>query len=628
MSADQSPMDASGAESEIARPWLSQRTARWLTPVFLVLGVQCWLVLGEGEYGHQDKPLLILGAILAGLIPPINRAFDYFWKAVSRPSPLARTLIAIGICLAASVFCYWTQRYEHVAIRPKYADEFSYLLQAHMLAAGRLWMPALPLPEYFDTFYVLVKPVYASMYFPGAAMMYAPALALHLPYVVGPVMASGLCAALVYLVFCEVLDGASALLAVLLLLSLPMFRMMSIMLMAQTPTLLLGLVMTWSVLKWRKRMHARWLVLLGASAGWAAITRPADALCFAIVVGAVMLMDLRGKSRQVWLKTTAIVVTCALPFLIFQLSLNHGITGKRGTSPFSLWNDANYPGAFGFHSGPMPEHVSNVPEIQRFYETDAKIKIERHQWKNLGQGLQGEFEMAKRSAVADPFLWLIMPLSLPAMFSRKLWAVWGMFPVFLLGMSWYAFTWDLPHYYVMVMPAMILWTVLPIRFLTDVFPRRAAMIRTMIGLGIVALALTWMPMFNRIIHDPYFEARELATINANLEREVRGPAVVVFHFDSHAPTGGMGVANNPSEEPVFNSQVIWPDDAEVIRARDLNRDMSAIGKPNDLNAPLYAYYARLSPLRVFYLYDRADGKVRRLGTGQEMLTRILRSAVH
>jgi hypothetical protein len=349
-------------------------------------------------------------------------------------------------------------------------------------------------------------------------------------------------------------------------------------------------------------------------------------MCFAIVLAAVMAMDLHGKPRQMWLKTATIVVLCALPFLIFQLCINRGITGKWGTSPFALWNDANYPGAFGFHSGPMSQHVSNVPEIQRFYETDAKIKIERHQWKNLGQGLQGEFEMAKRSAVADPFLWLIMPLSLPAMFSRKLWAVWGMFPVFLLGMSWYAFTWDLPHYYVMVMPAMILWAVLPIRFLTDIFPRRAEMIRTMIGLGILALALTWMPMFNRMIHDPYFEAPELAAINANLAREVRGPAVVMFHFDSNAPTGGLGITNNPSEEPVFNSQVIWPDDAEVIRARDLNADISVAGTPADQNAPLYAYYAHLSPERIFYLYDRTDGKVTRLGTALEILARTANSS--
>ena len=181
---------------------------------------------------------------------------------------------------------------------PQVHDEFSYLIQMRMLATGHLWMPAIPLPDFFETFYVFVSPVYASMYFPGAAMMYVPALLLHLPYYVAPLAASGVCAALLYLIFTDILDGASGLLAVLILLSMGMFRMMSIMLMAQTPTLLLGLAMTWAVLQWRRGNKARWLVVLGLAAGWAAITRPADALCFAIVLAVVMAMDLHARPRQ------------------------------------------------------------------------------------------------------------------------------------------------------------------------------------------------------------------------------------------------------------------------------------------------------------------------------------------
>ena len=75
---------------EILTPWLGRRTAKWLTPVLLIFGVQCWLVFGGGDYGRQYKPLMILAAVVAGLIGPVNRAFDRLWNAAARPTPKSR----------------------------------------------------------------------------------------------------------------------------------------------------------------------------------------------------------------------------------------------------------------------------------------------------------------------------------------------------------------------------------------------------------------------------------------------------------------------------------------------------------------------------------------------------------
>jgi hypothetical protein len=539
---------------------------------------------------------------------------------VEHPSPRKRLCVAVAIAILSSFFLYWTQRYEKTPFHLKFQDEFSYLIQMRMLARGRLWMPAIPLPDFFDTFYVFVSPVYASMYFPGAAMMYVPALLLHLPYYVAPLVASGACAALLYLVFTEILDGGSALLAVLILLSMGMFRMMSIMLMAQTPTLLLGLGMTYAVLKWRIAGKARWLIVLGVAAGWAAITRPADALCFAIVLGIVMAMDLRARPWRKWSKTAAWVIVAALPFLLLQLTLNRNITGQWLTTPFARYTDLNYPGAFGFHEGQAPLHVSNVPEKQLFYELYAKGVIEEHQLKNLiGIELRGEWLAASQAAMPDPFFWLVVPMSILALWDRRLWAVWGMLPTYLIVLAGYSFAAVLPHYVVVVMPAMILLCVLPIRFLTGTFPRRAAMIRTMIGLGMIALTAAAMPQLNRLIHDQYFETPEIEVIDRTLASEVSPPAVVLFHFNRDTLIGGKKITNDPSIEPVFNSSVAWPDDAAIIRAHDLNPDVSAVDKPGDLDGPLYAYYAQIDPKRVFYLYDRgAPGRLRRLGTAEEL----------
>jgi hypothetical protein len=601
--------------------WMSRRTAAWLTPAFLFLGVESWLLIGKGNYGHQHQTLLILAAIICGFIPPIHDAFNYLWKAAEHPSPRSRLYIAIAIGIASSLFLYWTQRFEQTPFHPKFHDEFSYLIQMRMLATGHLWLPAIPRPDFFDTFYIFVSPVYASMYFPGAAIMYVPALLLHLPYYIAPLTASGICAALLYLIFTEILDGASGLLAVLILLSMGMFRMMSIMLMAQTPTLLLGLAMTWAALQWRRENKARWLLILGAAAGWAAITRPADALCFAIVLASVIAMDLRARPWKVWAKTGAWIIAPALPFLALQLTVNRNITGQWLTSPFAHYTDLNYPGAFGFHEGQAPLHVSNVPEKQLFYELYAKGVIEQHQLKNLiAIELGGEWAAVSTAGMPDPFFWLIVPMSILTLWDRRLWAVWGVLPLYLLVLAEYSFSAVLPHYVVVVMPAMILLCVLPIRFLTDTFPARAAMIRTMVGFAMIALTLAAMPQLNRVVHDQYFETPELEQIDRTLAAEVSPPAVVMFHFNRDTPIGGKKITNDPSAEPVFNPSVAWPDDAPIIRAHDLNTDVSAIGNPGDLDRPLYDYYARIDPKRVFYLYDRGGltTKLRRLGTAEEM----------
>ena len=145
-----------------------------------------------------------------------------------------------------------------------------------MLAHGRLWMPALPLPDFFDTFYVLVRPVYAAQSFPGAALLNVPGVWLGLQSWVMPLVVASVCVGLVYWIITELIDGAAGLMSVILLLSLTMFRMTALMVLAQIPVLMLGLAATWCWLHLRNTGRYGWAAALGAASGWAAITRPLD----------------------------------------------------------------------------------------------------------------------------------------------------------------------------------------------------------------------------------------------------------------------------------------------------------------------------------------------------------------
>src|SRR5205085_1281309 len=135
---------------------------------------------------------------------------------------------------------------------PKTHDDQSYLIQMQMLAHGRLWMPQHPLADFFDTFYVLARPKYASLYFPGAALMYVPTIWLHLPTWLMPALVAGAIVGLVYRLVTEIIDGVAGALAAVLMVSLSWFRMFSVLLTSHEPVLLMGLLLVWAWLRWRE----------------------------------------------------------------------------------------------------------------------------------------------------------------------------------------------------------------------------------------------------------------------------------------------------------------------------------------------------------------------------------------
>lgn len=597
---------------------LSSRARQIIVPLLILVGVQCWLILGRGDYGRSFQRYLLLGAVavaLLGLIPAIGRAAMSCLDIFRYPSRRARLIAAVCITIIASSYLIFTGWYQGRNFQPKWQDEMSYIIQFRMLAEGKLWMPGHELADFFDSFQLIVDPVYASMYFPGAALLYAPAQFLGLPFWFMSVLMSGISVGLLYLIMTELIDGVAGILAVLMILGMFMFRKLSLMIGGHPPTLMLELAFVYSFLRWREhceglgRGSRGWAIAMGLFVGWCAITRPLDALVVALPVGSMMILDLIGQPVRRWVITAVCLVAGALPFLALQIVFNIGVTGTWHRTPFEHYADRDYPGTkLGFHQfDPTLRPVSNLPQKQKFHDEWTIPAIQAHQparilrnW--LGQSVEepGRLQGMLQDGMPNRMMMALLPAGLLGFVTRKRLAVWLALPCFIILFSFYTFF--LQHYMIIVAPVIILWVLLGAHVIENTWASARPMLAIFLTLAIAILSLTEMPQINRLTEpDEIFIPAGYSTIDQTLAALPRKPAVVLFRFDTEK--------NNPHEEPVYNIDTAWPDEATVIRAHDLG------GR----NSEIFRYYAQRHPERAFYLYDRGDDSIRYLGTARELI---------
>ncbi|CAN5664298.1 hypothetical protein BH09PLA1_BH09PLA1_09790 [soil metagenome] len=586
------------------------RSRKIIVALLLIVGVQAWLLFagrGGAYWGRNIQLVLLLICAGVALVPPVNRSVFTVLQWIRRPSPRTLALMTVGVALAAGVYLYCDAVYQQRSFQPKYHDEFSYIIQTRMIAQGRLWAPMHPLADFFETFQFITKPTYASVYFPGAAMMYVPGVWMNFPPWVMPLIISSLCVAMVFLIVARLIDGGAGLIAALMMLANPLFRLQALMVLAQAPAMLLMLIALWAWLHWRTRHAARWSIGIGIAIGWCAVTRPLDALCAAIPIGGAMLLALRGTPRRAAMRSLLAVTIAAAPFLVLQLGFNKLVGSSFFKTPFAYNVEQTFPQtSIGFHGfDPTIRPLSNLPQKQAHYD---KIGVPALMSHTLRETLFNWGDSRLRLAVVgNAPTWLmiaLMPAGLLGIFEdRRKRVAWLMLPLFVLLYIFYAFY--LAHYIVFVALAVILNILAGAHVIARTWPRRRNILATFFALALSTLSISEFAEFNRIVHDEWFDAPQLMKINQAIAKLPHNPAVVLFRWSLNA----NGEAPNSEEEPVYNADVIWPDLAPVVRAHDLGAQR---------NVELYRYYAQRSPDRAIYLYDRGDDSIRYLGTARQL----------
>lgn len=260
-------------------------------------------------------------------------------------------LIAFLVSIA-TVFAAFFVADRVYELMPHFEDEMAYTWQAQAIAGGHLVLPSPPNPKSFMTPFVIdYHGVRFGKYPPGWPTVLAMGFVTGLQDWVNPLLA-GLGIWLLYLLAKRITNGPISLLAIILMLTSPMFWLLSgsILSHAWSLVLTLGFALAWldvfvskddeeiTSVPFLSRPAPRWIIVLvaGLSLGVLVLTRPMDAAGVALpffIHGLILLV--RGDATTRKRVLTVGLLAGGVGVLLF--AWQYAVTGDPLLNPYTLW---------------------------------------------------------------------------------------------------------------------------------------------------------------------------------------------------------------------------------------------------------------------------------------------------
>lgn len=448
-------------------------------------------------------------------------------------------------------------------------DEFSYLLAADTFVHGRLTNPTHPMWIHFESFHIILRPTYMSMYPPGQGLALALGMRLGHPWIGQILITALMCSSL-----CWMLQGwlppgwalLGGMLAVLRLgiLSYWINGFWGGSLAALGGALALGALP-------RLKRHPDWpdAMLMALGLAILANTRPYEGFVLALTIAGALLFWLIGPGDpQPAIALGRMLLPLVLILAISALATgyyNYAVTGSPYRMGYEVNRGAYARAPYFLWQGPRPEPTYHHAVMRAFYQEEFQSYEEQRRFsgfvRHTAVNILAAWRFYLGPALSIPFL------AFPwALHDRRITFPLLALAVVLLGLAVEIFF--LPHYFAPAVSLLYLILLQCMRHL-GVWRWRgktvgAALVRAvpLVCCAMVVLRLTAVLAHAQIEPTHPRGSLERAQVLRRLEHSPGKHLALVRYGKNHVP----------DEEWVYNAADI--DAAKVVWARDMGPQMN------------------------------------------------------